>query len=158
MSAGRILFISYGHCLIIINDCFMPRFLTLCHSIPSKQCLWHFLILLQCFLPFHRLTTWAIFDLLSAFAISTDDSKFCSLGKVTIGMHVSYILSVPLSCAEQNVKSLSRLQILVSSKLKAYVDDNKNVNRNLKFALGTEPLWEKEKMLVMSIFSCSYCV
>ena len=46
------------------------------------------------------------------------------------------------------------------SKLKAFVDDKINVNEKLKFCLGRDRniVWEKDKMLIFSIFSLSHNV
>ena len=47
-------------------------------------------------------------------------------------------------------------KILDSSKLKAFVDDKINASEKLKFCWeGKKILWEKEKMLLSSIFSFS---
>ena len=47
-------------------------------------------------------------------------------------------------------------KILDLSKFKAFADDKINVTKKMKFVLGrVKTLWEKEKMLVASIFSFS---
>ena len=55
------------------------------------------------------------------------------------------------------LNSLSNDKILEWSKLKAFAEDKINVNEKLKFGLRRiKTLWEKEKMLVTSIFSFSH--
>ena len=56
--------------------------------------------------------------------------------------------------------SLPNNVILDLSKFKAFADDKKMVTQKLKFMLGQEQktLWEKEKILVIGIFSCTHNV
>ena len=53
----------------------------------------------------------------------------------------------------KRVNSLPNRKILDRSKLKPFTDDKINLTEKLKFVLGmVENTWEKEKMLVSSIF------
>ena len=55
------------------------------------------------------------------------------------------------------IKSLPSNKFLNLSKLKAFGDDKINVTEKLKFVFArVEILWEKEKMLVTSIFLFSH--
>ena len=58
------------------------------------------------------------------------------------------------------LNSLPNDKILDCSKLKTFADDKIYVTEKVKFVLGTikKTLWEKEKMLVTSIFSFSHNV
>ena len=54
------------------------------------------------------------------------------------------------------INSLPSNKILDLSKFKAFADDKMNETQKLKFAFETvESLWEKEKIMVTSIFSFS---
>ena len=54
---------------------------------------------------------------------------------------------------------ITRQQILDSSKLKEFVDDNFKFDENgRKLSKQVETLWEKEKLLVTSNFSFSHSV
>ena len=61
---------------------------------------------------------------------------------------------------QSTVNSLPNNKILDWAKLKAFADNKINVNeKKFKFVLGgVETLWEKEKMLGISIFSFSHNV
>ena len=58
------------------------------------------------------------------------------------------------------INSLPNHNILELSRLKGFADDKINVIQKTEICLGkgTEQLWEKEKMLVTSIFSFSHNV
>ena len=57
------------------------------------------------------------------------------------------------------LNSLPNDEILDQSKFNAFADDKIDVTKESKFVLGrVETLWEKEKMLVTSIFSFSHNV
>ena len=64
-----------------------------------------------------------------------------------------FVHHLPRYC---RLNSLPNDKILDWSKLQAFADNKINVNEKLKIVLGrVETLWEKEKMLVTSIFSFS---
>ena len=62
-----------------------------------------------------------------------------------------------LNASVKGLKPVLKEIILDLSKLKAFADEKVNMNEKLKFVLG-KTLWQKEKMLVTSIFSFSYNV
>ena len=64
------------------------------------------------------------------------------------------------SFREKVFNSLPNDIFLGCSKLKAFADDKINVNEKIEICFGKDrkTLWEKEKMLVTSIFSFSHNV
>ena len=62
-------------------------------------------------------------------------------------------------CGKGLIKTFTKRQILDSSKLKEFADNNFKVDENgRKFSKWIETLWEKEKLLITSNFSFSYTV
>ena len=60
---------------------------------------------------------------------------------------------------QRSILTLYQNKFLDWSKLKELADDKINVTEKLKFVFGrVENMWDKEKMLVTSIFSISYSV
>ena len=69
---------------------------------------------------------------------------------------ISKALVTPVVESRECVLSLLHDKILDWSIFKSLADNKINVTQNLKFVLGkVENIWEKEKMLVTSIFSFS---
>ena len=59
----------------------------------------------------------------------------------------------------KGINSIPSNKFQDSSKLKEFADDNFKFDENgIKFPNGQKTLWEKEKLLVTSNFSCSHSV
>ena len=75
------------------------------------------------------------------------------------GIYLYFVNKHPSSWGLLGLQLFPKRQILDSSKLKEFADDNFNLVKMAEGSLnGYKTLWEKEKLLFMSNFSISHSV